>query len=142
MNDARIEAHRRIAEAIRPLRWIQTGSERYRETRVGTAEEMADAVLALFPDAEITPCRLYRTESWEPEGVIEHPRTSATHTRLILRGPVEPATGCICPQINVSTCLDDPDNPPILRGQTDPQCPEHGQRGARAEVITDGTLEP
>lgn len=77
MADAHDEARRRIAEALEPLRWIETGSERYRQTRVGTAEEMVDAVLALFE------------ATWGHLGAMPAGLTFGRARRLVLYGPVE-----------------------------------------------------
>lgn len=56
MSDARTEARRRLVEAIEPARAHRfIGQDGYLSVALGTSEDIADAVLKLFPYVEWQP---------------------------------------------------------------------------------------
>jgi hypothetical protein len=85
-DDARTEAHHRIAEAIRN-RFRILG---YPGEVTPLYEQLADAVLDMFPEVEFDHWGEYadgdgRQEAWALPNYIE-----PTHRRLVLRGASEP----------------------------------------------------
>jgi hypothetical protein len=75
VSDARTEARRRIAAAVAPIQPRETGA-------FASAEEIADAVLDLFPEVRWAP-------HWP---IVGHGPVPANERQLVLTGRVEPVT--------------------------------------------------